>query len=34
MKGRLLGTRDYVAGNTSVYEDNSHGANCFIFNGW
>ncbi len=27
-EGRLLGTRDYVAGNTSVYEDNSHGANC------
>ena len=27
-EGRLLGTRDYVAGNTSVNEDNSHGANC------
>ncbi len=27
-EGRLLGTRDYVQGNTSVYEDNSHGANC------
>ncbi|HRG01684.1 MAG TPA: S8 family serine peptidase [Bacteroidia bacterium] len=27
-EGRLLGTRDYVAGNTSVYEDYLHGANC------
>lgn len=27
-EGRLLGTRDYVAGNTSVYEDFLHGANC------
>lgn len=25
-EGRLLGTRDIVAGNTSVYEDDSHGA--------
>ena len=27
-EGRLLGTRDYVQGNTSVYEDYLHGANC------
>lgn len=27
-EGRLLGTRDYVQGNTSVYEDFLHGANC------
>jgi len=27
-EGRLLGTRDYVDGNTMVYEDNLHGANC------
>jgi serine protease AprX len=27
-EGRLLGTRDYVAGNTSVNEDYLHGANC------
>lgn len=27
-EGRILGTRDYVAGNTSVYEDFLHGANC------
>lgn len=27
-EGRILGTRDYVAGNTSVYEDYLHGANC------
>lgn len=27
-EGRLLGTRDYVAGNSSVYEDFLHGANC------
>ena len=27
-EGRILGTRDYVAGNTSVYEDYFHGANC------
>ena len=26
-EGRLLGTRDIVAGNTSVFEDDSHGAN-------
>lgn len=26
-EGRLLGTRDIVAGNTSVYEDDTHGAN-------
>ncbi len=26
-EGRLLGTRDYVQGNTSVYEDYLHGAN-------
>ncbi len=25
-EGRILGTRDIVAGNTSVYEDDSHGA--------
>lgn len=25
-EGRILGTRDYVIGNTSVYEDDSHGA--------
>ena len=25
-EGRILGTRDYVEGNTSVYEDDSHGA--------
>ncbi len=25
-EGRILGTRDYVMGNTSVYEDDSHGA--------
>ncbi|MBI3519582.1 MAG: S8 family serine peptidase [Bacteroidetes bacterium] len=27
-EGRILGTRDYVQGNTSVYEDYLHGANC------
>ncbi len=27
-EGRLLGTRDYVQGNTSVNEDYLHGANC------
>lgn len=27
-EGRLLGTRDFVQGNTSVYEDYLHGANC------
>lgn len=27
-EGRILGTRDYVQGNTSVYEDHTHGANC------
>lgn len=27
-EGRLMGTRDFVQGNTSVYEDNLHGANC------
>ncbi len=27
-EGRLLGTRDYVQGGTSVYEDFLHGANC------
>jgi serine protease AprX len=27
-EGRLLGTRDYVQGNTSVFEDYLHGANC------
>ncbi|MGZ5248106.1 MAG: S8 family serine peptidase, partial [Flavitalea sp.] len=27
-EGRLLGTRDFVQGNSSVYEDNLHGANC------
>lgn len=27
-EGRILGTRDYVQGNTSVYEDFLHGANC------
>ena len=27
-EGRLLDTRDYVAGNNSVFEDNSHGAMC------
>ena len=27
-EGRILGTRDYVAGNTAVYEDFLHGANC------
>ncbi len=27
-ENRILGTRDYVDGNTSVYEDNSHGAMC------
>lgn len=27
-EGRILGTRDIVAGNTSVYEDDSHGAMC------
>ena len=26
-EGRILGTRDFVAGNSSVYEDDSHGAN-------
>ena len=25
-EGRILGTRDYVMGNTAVYEDDSHGA--------
>lgn len=27
-EGRILGTRDYVMGNTLVYEDYLHGANC------
>ena len=27
-EGRLMGTRDFVQGNLSVYEDNLHGANC------
>ena len=27
-EGRILGTRDYVQGNTLVYEDYLHGANC------
>jgi len=27
-ENRLFGTRDIVDGNSSVYEDNSHGANC------
>lgn len=27
-EGRLMGTRDFVQGNTLVYEDNLHGANC------
>lgn len=27
-EGRLIGTRDFVQGNSSVYEDNLHGANC------
>lgn len=27
-EGRLMGTRDFVQGNSSVYEDNLHGANC------
>lgn len=27
-EGRLLGTRDYVQGNTSINEDYLHGANC------
>ncbi len=27
-EGRLMGTRDFVQGNSSVYEDNMHGANC------
>lgn len=29
LQGRVLGTWDYVQGNASVNEDNSHGANCF-----
>ncbi len=28
MEGRLLGTRDFVMGDTMVFEDNVHGANC------
>jgi serine protease AprX len=27
-ENRILGTRDYVMGNTAVYEDHLHGANC------
>jgi serine protease AprX len=29
MQGRVLGEWDWVAGNSSVNEDNAHGSNCF-----
>lgn len=29
LQGRVLGEWDWVAGNSSVNEDNAHGANCF-----